>query len=70
MFCGVCEHLAECLFVVCLVDVCVVVFFTRVQFRLGVLNGARQLPFTAPGGNKQRRRGSYLPLLLEQEAEE
>lgn len=61
-----CEHFTEGLFSVCVVDVC----FTRVQFRLGVLNGARQLPFTAPGGHKQRRWGSYLPLLLEQEAEE
>jgi len=47
-----------------------VFFFTGVQFSLGVLKGARQLPFTAPGGNKQRGRGRYLALLLEQEAKE
>jgi len=34
-----------------------------------VLKEARQLPFTAPGGNKQSGRGSYLALLLGQEAE-
>lgn len=45
------------------------VCFKEVQFSLGVLKGARQLPFTAPGGNKHRGRGSYLPFLLEQEVE-
>lgn len=35
-----------------------------------VLKGARQLPFTTSGGNKQRGRGSYLPFLLGQQAEE
>lgn len=48
---------------------CVCVF-TGVRCRRSVLKGARQLPFTAPGGNKQGGRGSYLPLLLGQEAEE
>lgn len=34
------------------------------------LKGERQLPFTAPGGNKRRGRGSYLALLQGQEVEE
>lgn len=37
---------------------------------LGFLKGARQLPFTATGGNKQRGRGGYLPLLLGKKAKE
>jgi len=47
---------------------CVYVFFYGGLVQAGHLKGARQLPFTAPGGNKQWGRGSYLPLLLGQEA--
>lgn len=51
--------------------VCVSMWFLRWS---GVgcefLKGARQLPFTAAGGNKQWGRHSYLPLLLGKKAEE
>lgn len=79
VFDGMCEEFPECVFLVWYVNVCVYmwVFFFFFLFFLrgsssgpGVLKGARQLPFTAPGGNKQRGRGSYLPLLLGKEAEE
>lgn len=49
---------------------CVFSFLCEMHVDEGILKGARQLPFTAPGGNKQRGRGSYLPFLLGQEAEE
>lgn len=42
-----------CVFSLVCECVCICVFFTGVRCRLSVLKGARQLPFTAPGGNKQ-----------------
>lgn len=47
------------------VCVCVCFFFMGLRCRPeAFLKGARQLSFTAPGGNKQRGRERYLPLLL------
>lgn len=74
VFDGMCEEFPECVFLVWYVNVCVcdsMCFFTGVRCTPGVfLKGARQLPFTATGGNKQWGRDSYLPLLLGKKAEE
>lgn len=66
-------------------NVCVSVWYANVRMLVGFfccfflrgsgagrafLKGARQLPFTATGGNKQRGRGGYLPLLLGKKAKE
>lgn len=65
-------------------NVCVSVWYANVRILVGFfffvvflrgsgagpafLKGARQLPFTATGGNKHRGRGGYLPLLLGKKA--
>ena len=68
-----CEEFPECVFLVWYVYVCVCVSgyiffffcFMGLRCRLGAfLKGARQLSFTAPGGNKQGGKERYLPLLL------
>lgn len=52
-------------------NVCMLVFFLRGSGAgPAFLKGARQLPFTATGGHKQRGRGGYLPLLLGKKPEE
>lgn len=57
VFSLVCECVCTCVF-------SFIFFYGGVRCRPGVLKGTRQLPFTAPGGNKQRGRGSYLPLFI------
>lgn len=68
MFDGTCEEFAECVCLVRYASACVsltvCVFLWGSSAGRVFFKGAKQLPFTAPGANKQAEKGSYLPLLL------